>query len=233
MGRACTMISNIFLSLMVAGKCFVTRYAVKFVNIIWYTFDRIFCSPGIVKLCPVSGSTHISMYRVRRHLCFDGLKASRTFAIGLNSEIPRFTSHAAFFVLIGAKWVGRTCFIRISFVTIPSQKIETTFVIFHDQCNQVQENHCLQNRILHVNKLPWESSCLPWDREIDVKSVRLMANPWDLAGRKNRWRLVFQQLQSSKNLSISSFDKNKYSERFHVEYVPLFSNRWSRNALLL
>ena len=37
------MISNIFFSLMVAEKCFVTRYAVKFVNIIWYTFDTIFC----------------------------------------------------------------------------------------------------------------------------------------------------------------------------------------------
>ena len=94
MGRACTMISNIFPSLMVAGKCFVTRYAVKFVNIIWQTFDRMFCSPGIVKLCPVSRSTHLSTLRVRHHLCFDGLKASRTFAIGLNSEISRFTSHA-------------------------------------------------------------------------------------------------------------------------------------------
>ena len=94
MGRACIMFSNNFLSLMVAGKCFVTRYAVKFVNIIWYTFDRIFYSPGIVKLCCVSGSTHLSTYRVQRHLCFDGLKASRTFAIRLNSEIPRFISHA-------------------------------------------------------------------------------------------------------------------------------------------
>ena len=93
-GRACTMISNIFLSLMVAGKCFVTRYSVKFVNIIRYTFDRILCSPGIVKLCPVSRSIHLSTFRVRRHPCSDGLKASRTFAIGINSEIPRFTSRA-------------------------------------------------------------------------------------------------------------------------------------------
>ena len=93
-GRACTMISNIFFSLMVAEKCFMTRYAVKFVNMICYTFDRIFCSPGIVKLCPVSGSTHLGTFHIRRHLCFDGLKASRTFAIGLNSGIPRFASHA-------------------------------------------------------------------------------------------------------------------------------------------
>ena len=61
-----------------------------FVNIIWYTFDRIFCSPDIIEVCPVSGSTHRSTFRVRRHHCFDGL----TFGIGLNSEILRFTSQA-------------------------------------------------------------------------------------------------------------------------------------------
>ena len=74
----------------------MTQYVVKFVNIIWYTFDRIFCSPSIVKLFPVSGSTHLSTFHVRRHLCFDDLKASRTFSIGFNPEIARFTSHARY-----------------------------------------------------------------------------------------------------------------------------------------
>ena len=135
-GRTCTIISRIFLSLMVAGKCFVTQYAIEFVNIIWYTFDRIFCSPGIVKLCPVSGSTHLSTFRVRRHLCFDGLKASRTFAIGLNSEIPRFTSHAHHLSFDRCE-VSRAVFFYQNLVRNDSlAKGCNYFLIFHDQCNQ-------------------------------------------------------------------------------------------------
>ena len=45
--------------------------------------------------------------------------------------------------------------------------------------------------------------------------------------------LYFNDFRVSKTFLFFSLIKNKHSERFVMEYVPLLSNRPSRNALLL
>ena len=45
--------------------------------------------------------------------------------------------------------------------------------------------------------------------------------------------LYFNDFRVPKTFLFSFLIKNKHSERFLVEYVPLFSNQRSRNALLL
>ena len=123
------------------------------------------------------------MFHVWCHLCFDGLKASRTFTIRLNLEIPWFTLHAHHLCFDWCK-VSRVVFYQN---LVQNNSLAKGWNYFCDFSWSMQPGigKCLQNRILLVNKLPWESSCLLWDHEIDVKSVRLMANPeiWQVCTR--------------------------------------------------
>ena len=160
----------------------------KYFDILWkYIFDRIFCSSGIVKLCPVSASTHLRTFHLQGHLCFDGLKARRTFAIGLNSEIPRFTSYAPHLCVDRCEGARAVLFYQN---LVRNNSLAKDGNYFGDFSRSMQpgigksllaeQNFACEQVTVRIQL----SAVRPWDW-CEIRET--YDNPWDLAGLIHEW----------------------------------------------